>query len=212
MADQQANDTELSSKRVFTTGEAAQLCNVSQQTIIRCFDSGKLQGFRVPGSKFRRIPREELIRFMKQNGIPLDVIEGDTRRVLIVDDDQRIIDLISDILNRDGRFEIKAATNGYDAGLLTASFKPHLILVDYMLPDINGDIVIERVREMPEGKDTRILIISGVIKRDEIAHMISNGADAFMQKPFHPVDLVEQVIRLTGVAARSKDHTNGNGG
>ena len=57
-------------KTVFTTGEAAKICKVSQQTIIRCFDSGQLKGFRVPGSRFRRIPRDALYRFMKENGIP----------------------------------------------------------------------------------------------------------------------------------------------
>ncbi len=55
-------------KTVFTTGEAAKICKVSQQTIIRCFDSGQLKGFRVPGSKFRRIPRDILYKFMKDNG------------------------------------------------------------------------------------------------------------------------------------------------
>lgn len=58
-------------KTVFTTGEAARMCRVSQQTIIRCFDNGLLKGFRVPGSKFRRIPRERLIEFMNEHGIPL---------------------------------------------------------------------------------------------------------------------------------------------
>ena len=57
-------------KTVFTTGEAAKICKVSQQTIIRCFDSGQLKGFRVPGSRFRRIPREQLYMFMRDNGIP----------------------------------------------------------------------------------------------------------------------------------------------
>ena len=51
-----------------TTGEAADVCKVSQQTIIRCFDSGRLGGFRVPGSKFRRIPRADLIKFMRATG------------------------------------------------------------------------------------------------------------------------------------------------
>ena len=54
-------------KKIFTTGEAAEVCKVSQQTIIRCFDSGRLKGFRVPGSRFRRIPRDELLRFMNDN-------------------------------------------------------------------------------------------------------------------------------------------------
>ena len=55
----------MRNKSVFTTGEAAGICNLSQQTIIRCFDNGQLKGFRVPGSKFRRIPREMLVTFMK---------------------------------------------------------------------------------------------------------------------------------------------------
>ena len=83
---------DLSRKRIFTTGEAAAVCKVSQQTIIRCFDAGRLQGFRVPGSKFRRIPREEIIRFMKANNIPLEALEGGKRRILIVDDDPAIVD------------------------------------------------------------------------------------------------------------------------
>ena len=102
-------------KKVFTTGEAAELCKVSQQTIIRCFDSGRLQGFRVPGSRFRRIPREELIRFMKSNGIPLSALEGEKKRVLVVDDDPQILELFQDVLGRDNRFEARYAGTGYDA-------------------------------------------------------------------------------------------------
>jgi excisionase family DNA binding protein len=70
--------TRMVSVRHFTTGEAAELCGVSQQTIIRNFDSGELKGFRVPLSAFRRIPRESLRAFMLANGIPtgpLDAIE-----------------------------------------------------------------------------------------------------------------------------------------
>src|SRR5205809_2825959 len=82
-------------KTVFTTGEAAKVCKVSQQTIIRCFDNGQLKGFRVPGSKFRRIPREALYRFMKDNGIPTDALESGKRKVLVVDDDPDIVDIIT---------------------------------------------------------------------------------------------------------------------
>ena len=67
-------------KSVFTTGEAAEACKVSQQTIIRCFDSGRLRGFRVPGSRFRRIPRDALLQFMKDNGIPPDSLESGKRK------------------------------------------------------------------------------------------------------------------------------------
>ncbi|MEZ6047875.1 MAG: helix-turn-helix domain-containing protein [Planctomycetaceae bacterium] len=79
-------------KTVFTTGkEAAKICKVSQQTIIRCFDSGQLKGFRVPGSRFRRIPRDILYKFMKENGIPTDALESGRRKALIVDDDEELV-------------------------------------------------------------------------------------------------------------------------
>src|SRR6185437_8804050 len=73
-------------KTVFTTGEAADICKVSQQTIIRCFDSGRLKGFRVPGSRFRRIPREALMQFMKDNSIPPDALDNGKSKILVVDD------------------------------------------------------------------------------------------------------------------------------
>lgn len=191
--------SEWADKRIFTTGEAAQVCKVSQQTIIRCFDSGRLTGFRVPGSKFRRIPREELIRFMRQNNIPLDPLEGERRRVLIVDDDSAVLELLVDIIQRDGRFEIKTASNGYDAGILTESFRPGLILLDYMLPDLNGNIVCQRVRSNPDLAETKIIFISGVVRPEEIKALMSAGADDFVKKPFDVDQLVARMAELLGM-------------
>jgi two-component system, OmpR family, response regulator RpaA len=105
-------------RTVFTTGEAAKLCKVSQQTIIRCFDSGQLTGFRVPGSRFRRIPRESLYRFMKENGIPTAALEIDQRKILIVVRDEAVVDLIAESLGNDARFECRTVNNGFGAGLL----------------------------------------------------------------------------------------------
>lgn len=195
-----AGETERwSDKKIFTTGEAAEVCKVSQQTIIRCFDSGRLGGFRVPGSKFRRIPREELIKFMRANGIPTDVLEGATRRVLVVDDDDAILELFEDILSRDNRFEVKTASTGYDAGLLTESFRPHLIVLDYMLPDINGNVVCERVRQMEHTQHTKVICVSGVVNQSEIDELRRAGADEFVKKPFDIGDVVHRMTDLLGI-------------
>ncbi len=186
-------------KQVFTTGEAAEICKVSQQTIIRCFDSGRLQGFRVPGSKFRRIPRNELLRFMRTNDIPSDVLESTRKRILVVDDDEQIVELFVDVLGRDDRFEVKTAKTGYDAGLLTEQFKPHLILLDYMLPDINGNLVCDRIRANPDLGGTKIIIVSGVVNRDEIDDLLKSGADDFVKKPFNINELVDRMVDLLEV-------------
>ncbi len=174
-------------KKIFTTGEAAEVCKVSQQTIIRCFDSGRLSGFRVPGSKFRRIPRDELVRFMQQNGIPVTTIEDGQKRILAVDDDPQILEMMVAILGRDPRLEIKTASSGYDAGLLTESFRPHLMLLDYLLPDINGTAVCTRIRSNPSYKDMKILIVSGVVAQNEIQPILAAGANDFLKKLHLPI-------------------------
>jgi len=183
-------------KQVFTTGEAAEICKVSQQTIIRCFDSGRLQGFRVPGSRFRRIPRGELIKFMRKNDIPTDALESATKRILVVDDDEKIIAVFEDVLGKDDRFDVRTAMTGYDAGLLTEQFKPHLILLDYMLPDINGNLVCQRVKANPELQDTKVLFVSGVVSQEEINQLTNNGADGFIKKPFDIEQLMHKMEEL----------------
>jgi len=198
--------TDYSRKKIFTTGEAAQVCKVSQQTIIRCFDSGRLTGFRVPGSKFRRIPREELIRFMHANDIPLDLIEGGVKRILCVDDDPEIIALLRDILGSDSRFEVETCGTGYDAGLLTASFKPNLILLDYKLPDINGNEVCKRLRSTEDLSGIKVVFISGVIDRAEADRLIGAGADGFIKKPFDVDHLLSVVEEHLGMDARRGDN------
>lgn len=191
-----------SDKKVFTTGEAAQVCKVSQQTIIRCFDSGRLNGFRVPGSRFRRIPREELLRFMQSNDIPVEVLESSLKRVLVVDDDPEIASLMEDVFGDDGRFEVRVVHNGYDAGMETERFKPNLIVLDYMLPDINGNIVCQRVRENDSLSDTRVICVSGVVEASEIEGLMEAGADDFMKKPFDLRELVRRVESLLGMTQR----------
>ena len=186
-------------KQVFTTGEAAEICKVSQQTIIRCFDSGRLTGFRVPGSRFRRIPRKDLLQFMKSNDIPTDALESTKRRVLVVDDDEQIIELFLDVLSRDDRFEVKSARTGYDAGMMTEQFRPHLVLLDYMLPDINGNLVCDRIRSNPELAGTKIIVISGVVNQDEIDTLLRSGADDFVKKPFNSEKLIERMSEMLGV-------------
>jgi excisionase family DNA binding protein len=186
-------------KTVYTTGEAAKICKVSQQTIIRCFDSGQLKGFRVPGSKFRRIPRDLLYKFMKENGIPTDALESGKRKALIVDDDAELVELIRDALEADGRFEVRVASNGFDAGMMVREYHPDVVVLDVMLPDINGKEVCQRVRSDPALADVRIICISGMVEEDKIAELKEAGANDFLQKPFEVEQLIDQMCRQLDV-------------
>ncbi|MEK6248471.1 MAG: response regulator [Planctomycetales bacterium] len=186
-------------KTVFTTGEAAKICKVSQQTIIRCFDSGQLKGFRVPGSRFRRIPRELLFSFMRENGIPTDALESGKRKILVVDDDVELVELITDVLERDGRLEVRSVNNGFDAGMMVKDFKPDLIVLDVMLPDINGKEVCQRVRSDSSMDSVRIICISGMVEEDKVDELRQAGANDFMRKPFEVDRLIDRICQLLDI-------------
>src|SRR5947207_593870 len=188
-------------KTVFTTGEAAKICKVSQQTIIRCFDSGQLKGFRVPGSRFRRIPRDQLYVFMRDNGIPTDALESGKRKILIVDDDVELVELIVDVLERDGRFEVRSVNNGFDAGMMVKEYHPDLIVLDVMLPDINGREVCQRVRSDKTMDDVKVICISGMIENEKIVELKASGANEFIHKPFEVETLIERMCGLLDIEA-----------
>lgn len=186
----------MKDKAVYTTGEAARICNVSQQTIIRCFDSGRMKGFRVPGSKFRRIPYDSLVAFMKNNDIPLKGFANGKIRVLVVDDDPEIIQLFEDAMQNDERFELTTAQTGYDAGILTEQFRPDIVVIDFMLPDVNGNLVCKTIRKTPELANIKIMVISGMIGPPEFNRFKANGADDFVKKPFNIQTVIEKITEL----------------
>lgn len=79
--------------KVFTTGQVAKICKVAPRTVSKWFDSGRLKGYRIPGSQDRRIPREYLIKFLKEHGMPLGDLEDEAMaKVLIVAQDQVLIE------------------------------------------------------------------------------------------------------------------------
>ena len=186
-------------KTVYTTGEAAKICKVSQQTIIRCFDTGQLKGFRVPGSRFRRIPREQLFIFMRENNIPTDALESPLRKILLVDDDVDIVTLIQDMLERDGRFEVRAVNNGFDAGMMVKEYHPELIVLDVKLPDINGKEVCQRVRNDKTMDDVRIICISGMVEDNRVEDLLASGANEFLRKPFDVEILQKRICSLLDI-------------
>ena len=134
------------------------------------------------------------MRFMKENQIPLDQLDSGKKRVLVVDDDEAIVDMFSDLLTRDGRFEIQTAQTGYEAGIITEKFRPDIILLDFKLPDINGNAVCRTIRANPRYEHIKIIILSGVADPEEVEELQSAGIDDFIRKPF---DIKVVIARMT---------------
>ena len=180
-------------KHVYTTGEAARICRLSQQTIIRCFDKGTLQGFRVPNSKFRRIPHDSLLQFMRQNNIPVQRLNQDKIVVLIVDDNAETAALTQQSLDNDGRFDTTVTNSGYNAGILTERLLPDVVVLDGMPDDINTATVCRTLRNNPRLAHIKVLLTSAIYDQVTIDQLMPGGANAFIPKPYN-VDILRQKL------------------
>ena len=136
------NNKSDADKQVFTTGEAAKVCNVSQQTIIRCFDNGRLQGFKVPGSRFRRIPRGELLRFMQQNNMDTARLGSGCLQVLVIGLDSVGVDGVINTHAAGHNVKINHANDAWTAGFIAHECNPNLILIDSSIDGVNTPAIL----------------------------------------------------------------------
>jgi excisionase family DNA binding protein len=188
-------------KEVLTTGEVAKLCNVAPRTVSKWFDSGSLKGYRIPGSRDRRIPAAELIKFMKAHGIPLEGVQSGRTRVLIVDDEREIVEVLEKILGQQTNYEIRTATNGFAAGVECERFKPHVLLLDVHLGEGDTRHVADLVRRNDQLQFTRIVAMSGKLTDGQAQALRSQGFDGFLKKPFQVRQVVEAIEAATNLVA-----------
>lgn len=188
-------------KDVFTTGDVARLCRVTIRTVIKWYDQGHLDGYRLPGSRERRFTRTSVERFMRQNDIPMEFIGEVARRVLVVDDDRHIRDLVVRYLQTLGVLEVESASSGWEAGLKIATFRPSVLLLDFRLGDTTGDKVVQTIRAMEDIAQPAIVIMSAHLSDDEAAEVLEVGADEVIRKPFELTTLREVVLRRAGLPA-----------
>lgn len=180
----------LFEKDVLTTGEVAKICNVASRTVSKWFDSGQLRGYRIPGSKDRRIPVSDLVKFMKRHGIPLDGLMSGNTRVLIVDGDDDVVNTLQTILTEQTSYEVRSANTTFAAGVECERYRPHVMLLDLHLCDGEGDNVVRYVRNHDDLQMLKVIAMSGKLTDGQIAQLTHKGFAAALRKPFS----VRQVI------------------
>jgi excisionase family DNA binding protein len=186
-------------KEVLTTGEVAKICKVASRTVSKWFDTGQLPGYRIPGSRDRRIPVNELVKFMKAHNIPLDGISSGRTRVLLVDDDKEIVETLARILSEQTSYEVQVATTGFQAGMSCQSFKPHVLLMDIHLGDGDSRQVADFVRKSEQLQYTKIIAMSGKLTDGQAHGLKAQGFDHFLKKPFQVRQVVEAIESVMSV-------------
>lgn len=182
-----------------TTREAARRCGVSFRTLIRWTEGGELQAYRLPGRGDYRVPVEELRRFMREHGIPEpDEMPGRPKRVLLVEDEPAMALAIKRVFARAG-FETAIANDGFLAGSLLHTFKPHLMTLDIRMPGIDGFGVLRFLRETQLATPLKVLVVSGY-SEEQLEQALALGAHGALGKPFDNQELLATARQLLGEA------------
>lgn len=184
-------------KTVLTTGDVAKLCSVAPRTVSKWFDSGKLRGYRIPGSKDRRIPVEQLVRFMRSHNIPLNGLETGQTRLLILDPDEALCTAITESLSQDDRYEVIIAPSTIEAGSKAQEMKPHVLLVDVNHSDIDPQAIIRWTRCHDEFGDIALVATGANLSEGKGQALLQAGFDAFIPKPFTIQALTDTIDRAT---------------
>jgi len=187
-------------KDVLTTGEVARICNVASRTVSKWFDSGQLRGYRIPGSKDRRIPLANLLAFMKQHQIPMDGLMSGNPRLLVVDSDRAAADVLRQVLVEQTRYEVRVATTPFEAGLESERFRPHVMLLDLHMTGGDATTVLGMVRSTEELQMTKVIGISNRLTEGQTAQFAAQGFDGVLRKPFTVRQVIEVVEGAYAIA------------
>lgn len=195
-----------SNKTVLTTGEVAKICNVAPRTVSKWFDSGHLHGYRIPGSKDRRIPVEHLVRFMRAHGIPLNGLDTGATRVLLFDADESLCDAVGNALSDSGDYEVVSAGTSLEAGAVAQEIKPNVIVADVTLPDVTPTVLTRFIRSRESTDAIRLIGTARGLTDAEGQALLQEGFDGYLSKPFEVRSLIELIdAKHTADAAQTPE-------
>lgn len=183
-------------KREYGVTDVARILNVARSTVIYWIKDGRLNGHQL-AKGHNRVLHEDLVDFMNKNSMPLDLINNTmNKRVLLVDDDLSLLKIMTSALTRSDNITVHSTSFGFEAGLLTGTFRPHVVVLDIGLEDIDGREVCASIRKNPELSEIKILGISGLISEEEEKSILNWGFDNYMSKPFTVDDFTKEVTNL----------------
>jgi excisionase family DNA binding protein len=183
-------------RKVFTTGQVAKICKVAPRTVSKWFDSGRLRGYRIPGSQDRRIPRDNLIRFLKEHGMPLGELEEEGwHKILVIGAEKLFIDRVRELLPESEDYKLEVAASGFEAGIQAESFHPDTIIVDLAMGRSEGLQIAGNLRRNPQYEDTMIIALA---LEDEAnpEGLLNYGFNEVFKKPFDTALLGQRIHTL----------------
>jgi excisionase family DNA binding protein len=183
--------------RLVGPSEAADRLGVERRSVQRWIDDGLIPAHKTPGGH-RRVREADLVEFARRQRIPLRPVR---RSVLVVDDDPDFVEALSVRIEKTRPdLEVHAAESGVEAGVLLASVRPHLVLLDIRMPGVSGIDLCRMLKANPATAETAVVGVTGSTKRAEIEALKRAGAEAVITKPIGREVIRDLLDRFFGPA------------
>jgi len=186
-------------KNVLTTGDVAKICNVAPRTVSKWFDSGQLKGYRIPGSKDRRIPVNELIRFMKLNNMPAPALPVGIMRVMIVDSNNDSSSSLMDTLKAKSDYEVRVVRSNFETGTVIQKFTPHVLLINLLAKEIDAEEICRNIRTDEELQTIKIIALANHLASGEVAALMQKGFDGYVSRPNDVSEVIRKIEEATAI-------------
>jgi len=186
-------------KNVLTTGEVAKICNVAPRTVSKWFDNGQLKGYRIPGSKDRRIPVSELVRFMKVHDMPTTAIPMGRLRVLVVDSNKDAASAFAQDLEDKGDYDTKTATTNFQTGAVVQKFAPHVLIINLMAEGIDAAGICDYIRADDDLQTIKIMALGGRLGQPESTALMRKGFDACISDGSDITEVIKKIEQTTAI-------------
>lgn len=179
--------------KYYTPNEVAKLLMVSPITVRQWAQKGDLVAKTTPGGH-RRFLRDDLLRFARDRGLALAIPGDSMQRVLIVDDHDNFAKSLVTLLKKTvPPVSTSVASDGFEAGRQIQIFRPHIVLLDLMMPGMNGFEVCQRLKDDPSTKAIRVIAMTGYYSDGNRSQIIEAGAETCLAKPFGRDTLLDAI-------------------
>jgi excisionase family DNA binding protein len=186
-------------KSVLTTGDVARICNVAPRTVSKWFDSGQLKGYRIPGSKDRRIPVSELIRFMKIHNMPTSAFPVGKTRVLIADSNDAAASSLAQSMQARGDYEVQIVRNNFEAGTAAQRFVPHVLLINLMADGISAMEICRNIRNDEDLQTIKLIALADHLGESELKALLQKGFDGCIRDYTNPDEVIRKIEESTAI-------------
>jgi excisionase family DNA binding protein len=186
-------------KNVLTTGDVAKICNVAPRTVSKWFDTGQLKGYRIPGSKDRRIPVSELVRFMKANNMPAPTLPVGKIRVLIVNSNDVAASALAATLRTIADYEVQIADSNFETGAIAQKFAPHVLLVSLLAEGIDAKGICKSIRADEDLQTIKIIALANRLSDSESAALLQKGFDGYISESVDTDEIIKKIEEATAI-------------